>query len=70
MLTARHVNKVFLLMETRPLRRLREEGGGGGGGGEEEEEEVNKVMEHTTVLSSDEIKPAVRTKSATFLILS
>lgn len=38
-------------METRPLRRLRKE---------EEEEEVNNVMEHTTVVSSDEIKPAVR----------
>jgi hypothetical protein len=41
----------------RPLRRLRKE------------EEVNKVMEHTTVVSSDEIKPAARTQSATFLIL-
>jgi hypothetical protein len=42
-------------METLPLRRLREE-------------EVNKVMEHTTVVSSDEIRPAVGTQSATFLI--
>ena len=42
-------------METLPLRRLREK-------------EVNKVMERTTVVSSDEIIPAVGTQSATFLI--
>jgi len=42
-------------METLPLRRLHEE-------------EVNKVMEYTTVVSSDEIRPAVGTQSATFLI--
>lgn len=43
-------------METRPLRRLREE-----------EEEVNKVMEHTTVVSSDKIRPALRTQKCYFL---
>jgi hypothetical protein len=35
-------------METLPLRRLRKE--------------VNKVMERTTVVSSDEIRPAVGTQ--------
>lgn len=41
-------------METQPLRRLREE-------------EVNKVMEHTTVVSSDKIRPTMRTQKCYFL---